>query len=127
MTPTRAVFRQVYNEARQTMDTFDYLPDSSTKYPFCFVEYGTNYKTKNSDLMGEVHIRVHWYGRRKDVKEIDKGMVKLHDGLTRINSFTPYNLRMTSWRDRHLPNPSDAPDIAHFIADITILYTRKEV
>ena len=108
MTPTRAVFRQIYNEARQTMDTFDYLPDGSAKYPFCFVEYGTNYKKQNSDLMGEVHIRVHWYGKRKDVKEID-------------------NLRMTSWMDRHLPNPSDAPDVVHFIADITILYTRKGV
>ena len=50
MTPSRAVFRQLFHEASKNMDTYDYLPDADAKYPFCFVEYGTNDDQSNSDL-----------------------------------------------------------------------------
>ena len=94
MTPSRAVFRQLFHEASKNMDTYDYLPDAEAKYPFCFVDYGTNDDQSNSDLMGNVSINVHWFGTRNQAKQIDTATVKLHDQLLRINSFLPYHMHM---------------------------------
>ena len=125
MTPSKAVFRQLFHEANKNMDTYDYLPDADTKYPFCFVEYGTNDDQSNSDLMGNVSINVHWFGTRNQAKQIDASTVKLHDQLLRINSFLPYHMHMSGWRDRPMPESPDAPGILHFIAEIQITYTRR--
>ena len=123
MTPSRAVFRQIFHEADKNMDTYDYLPDADTKYPFCFVEYGTNDDQSNSDLMGNVSIDVHWFGTRNQAKQIDTATVKLHDQLLKINSFLPYHMHMSGWRDRPMPESPDAPGILHFVAEIQITYT----
>ena len=125
MTPSRAVFRQLFHETSKNMDTYDYLPDADTKYPFCFVDYGTNDDQSNSDLMGNVAINVHWFGTRNQAKEIDTATVKLHDQLLRIDSFLPYHMHMSGWRDRPMPESPDAPGILHFIAEIQITYTRR--
>ena len=103
MTPSRAVFRQLFHETSKNMDTYDYLPDADAKYPFCFVEYGTNDDQSNSDLMGNVSINVHWFGTRNQAKQIDTATAKLHDQLLRINSFLPYHMHMSRWRDRPMP------------------------
>ena len=125
MTPSRAVFRQLFHETSKNMDTYDYLPDAETKYPFCFVEYGTNDDQSNSDLMGSVTINVHWFGTRNQASQIDTATVKLHDQLLKINSFLPYHMHMSRWRDRPMPESPDAPGILHFIAEIQITYTRR--
>ena len=125
MTPSRAVFRQLFYEASKNMDTYDYLPDADTEYPFCFVEYGTNDDQSNSDLMGNVSINVHWFGTRNQASQIDTATVKLHDQLLKINSFLPYHMHMSRWRDRPMPESPDAPGILHFIAEIQITYTRR--
>ena len=125
MTPSRAVFRQLFHETSKNMDTYDYLPDAETKYPFCFVEYGTNDDQSNSDLMGNVSINVHWFGTRNQATQIDTATAKLHDQLLKINSFLPYHMIMSGWRDRPMPESPDAPGILHFVAEIQIIYTRR--
>ena len=125
MTPSRAVFRQLFHETSKNMDTYDYLPDADAKYPFCFVEYGTNDDQSNSDLMGSVTINVHWFGTRNQATQIDTATVKLHDQLLRINSFLPYHMHLSRWRDRPMPESPDAPGILHFVAEIQITYTTR--
>lgn len=125
MTPTRAVFRQLYYESQQILDTYDYLPDANAKYPFCFVDYGTNSQQQNSDLVGQVVINVHWFSTPEQVSTVDSAIAKFHDRLIKIDSFLPYHMQLTNWIDRPQPDPPDAPNIKHFIAEVTILYTRK--
>ena len=127
MTPSRAVFRQLFYETSKNMDTYDYLPDADAKYPFCFVDYGTNDDQSNSDLMGSVAINVHWFGTRNQAKQIDTATAKLHDQLLRINSFLPYHMHMSRWRDRPMPESPDAPGILHFIAEIGRASCRERV
>lgn len=127
MTPTRAVFRQIFFQSKQIMDTYDYLPDAEAKYPFSYVSYGDNNPLASSDLLGTVSINVHWFGEREQVSEIDTATAKLHDDLLKINSFLPFHMSMSRWRDRPQPEAPDAPGILHFVAEIQITYTRKEV
>ena len=127
MTPTRAVFRQLFKLANDLMDTYDYLPDAEVKYPFCFIEYGRNVKKLNSDLMGTVSIMVHWFCERKQVAKTDKKIASFHDALISIDSFLPYHMHLDQWIDRPQPEAPDSPGIAHFIAELEISYTRKEV
>ena len=127
MTPSRSVFRHIYSITQKTMDTYDYLPDSEAKYPFCFVDFGHNYAERNNDVLGRVVINAHWFGQRKHVKQIDKAIVSLHDDLLRTKSFLPYHMKLTGWRDRPQPEAPDSPGIVHFVAEIEITYTRKEV
>ena len=127
MTPTRAVFRQLFKIANDLMDTYDYLPNAEAKYPFCFVEHGRNTKMQNSDLMGTVSIMVHWFCARKQISETDQKVAKFHDALVSIDSFLPYHMQLIKWIDRPQPEAPDSPGIAHFTAEVEISYTRKEV
>ena len=127
MTPSRAVFRQLFKISNDLMDTYDYLPDAEAQYPFCFVENGRNIQTNNSDLMGTVSTMVHWFCTRDQVGDVDLTVARFHDELKSIDSFLPYNMSMKNWIDRPQPEAPDSPGIMHFIAEIDIDYTRKEV
>ena len=58
MTPTNAIFNQLYILSEQIMDTYDYLPDAEARYPFCFVDNPYNTQREMNDLTGRVTILV---------------------------------------------------------------------
>lgn len=127
MTPSRAVFRQLFKISNDLMDTYDYLPDAEAKYPFCFVENGRDFEMRIREVAGTVSIMTHWFFTRDQASDVDSLVAKFHDKLKHIDSFLPYHMEMTSWTSRPQPEAPDSPGIMHFIAEIDIDYTRKEV
>lgn len=126
MTPSRAVYRQIYFLTQKEMDTYGRLPGAETEYPFCFVQQGNNIDESNSDLTGTINMLVHYFYKEKDSAFVDGAIVKFHDDLFRMNNRFPYHMTLTRWEDRPQPDTPDATDVIHYIADIDITYTRKE-
>lgn len=126
MTPSLAIFNQLYIISENIMDTYDYLPNADAKYPFCFIEKPSNQRIENNELLGEVNLRIHWFGKRSDLLAIDHAVANMHDSTLRINSEFNYSMVCTNWTDSPLPNPIDEPKVIHHIAELTIRYTRKE-
>lgn len=125
MTPTNAIFNQMYIISEQIMDTYDYLPDAETRYPFCYVGNPDNIQREMNDLTGRVTVMVHWFGKRTDRKKIDDGIVKFHDATVRIKTEFPYNMQRTAWREYPQPESPDAPGVLHFATELEITYTKK--
>lgn len=126
MTPTRTAFRELFILSKTIIDTYDYLPDASAKYPFCFIEKGRNDEAENSDLYGMVTITVHWFGKRSDGKVIDNAISKFHDSLLRFNSNFGYAFQLKKWREiPQYPSP-DEPQVEHYLAEIDLIYNRKD-
>lgn len=125
MTPNYECFLALGSICNRLMDTYDYLPDAHTKYPFCFVEYGRIDEQTNNDAFGEYTVYVHFFGKRTDRKVIDIAMSQLHDDLRKPLSTKHYAMSVKTWRNFELPESNDAPGILHFIADITLNYNKK--
>ena len=62
MTPTNAIFNQLYIISEQIMDTYDYLPDAEARYPFCYVGNPDNIQPRNERLnrSGDRHGPLVW-------------------------------------------------------------------
>ena len=126
MTPSRACYRQVFHVAQQIIDTYNYLPDAQARYPFFFVQPGDSTARVMNEVIGSTLVRVHIFGTMDQLKEMDNSLVKLHNNLLKIPDLFGYHLTMTGWRDTYVPETDDAPGIQHWVADITLNYTRSD-
>lgn len=52
MTPNHDLFRKIFAISDARVDTYDYLPEADTKYPFVYVGENNGSDTPNNDLIG---------------------------------------------------------------------------
>ena len=71
MTPNHDLFRKLFALPNLRVDTYDYLPDADTQYPFVYIGEYNGSDTPNNDLYGTVRQTVHIYGTRKNRSKID--------------------------------------------------------
>ena len=71
MTPNHDLFRKIFAISDARVDTYDYLPEADTKYPFVYIGENNGSDTPNNDLLGTARQTVHIYGIRADRAKID--------------------------------------------------------
>lgn len=127
MTPTDAVFREIFEICKGVGPTFDYLPDSNQQLPFVFVGESMNSVQQNSDLFGRVTQTLHVYGKRIQRKQVNESMVKIHDQLLDLEGKHGYSIQLTNYFEQLIPDNSDTVPLLHGIIDLTITYTKKGI
>lgn len=127
MSPTEAVFRELFEVCRGIGPTFDYLPETNEKLPFVFVGESMNTVNQNSDLFGRVTQTIHVYGKRTQRKQIGEYMAKIHDKLLVLEGKHGYSIQLTNYFEQMIPDNSDVTPLLHGIMDITITYTKKGI
>ncbi|AUG50488.1 TPA: hypothetical protein VB744_001426 [Streptococcus pyogenes] len=127
MTPNTAVFRQIFKEClRVTKNTYDYLPNANTKYPFVYIGESSNTPNNNSEMMGMIRQTIHVYGELKKRSEIDDIVANLHDKIISLTSAYGYNIQIDRINEQTLPDNSDTTPLLHTVLDVYLTYTKKE-
>lgn len=127
MTPTHAIFRQSFLVCQSvTNNTFDFLPDAQTKYPFVYVGEQQDLPTENFDMFGECTQTIHIYALRTQRGEIDKLSSSILNGLRKQNMAFDYNVSFKNHNYQIIPDNTDVQPLLHAIIDIRFSYVKKE-
>lgn len=127
MTPTNAIFRQSFLVCQSvTNNTFDFLPDAQTKYPFVYVGEQQDLPTENLDMFGECTQTIHIYALRTQRGEIDKLSSSILNGLRKQKIAFDYNVSFKNHNYQIIPDNTDIQPLLHAIIDIRFSYIKKE-
>ena len=125
MTPSNAIFRTLYGLAMAHGDTYDYVPDASTKYQFIYVGEAFNADTSNIELIGTVRQTIHLYGTRTQRNALDTMAMRIHDDAVKVRQAFNYKARMTAYNDRVVNDNSTATPLLHYILELEFQYTKR--
>lgn len=126
MTPTHAIFRQVFSVCKLVMDTYDFLPDGQARYPFCYVGEQIESPNINFEMYGECTQTVHIYATRNQRSEIDNLSSLILDGLRTQDTAYKYNIKYINHNLQTIPDNTDVQPLLHMVIDVRFSYTRKE-
>lgn len=124
MTPQHAIFRQVMMVCSSIGDTYDYVPDAGTKYPFIFIGGTSNADGHSSDLIGEVNQVINVYAERTQRVVLDGIVTTLHDKLMRLNKASDYSINVRQVLINTIPDNTDVKPLLHAIVDVRFQYSR---
>ncbi|WP_438467806.1 hypothetical protein [Streptococcus pluranimalium] len=125
MTPNHALFRRLFGLSAVRLDTYDYVPDAHTKYPFAYIgEQGTT-EASNKDLFGTVRQTVHIYGLRTDRTNIDDISAYIQSEARRIKDGYDYHLSYETVTKQLIPDNTDVQPLLHVVLDFSFTFTKK--
>lgn len=126
MTPNHDLFRKIFVISDARVDTYDYLPEADTKYPFVYIGEYNGSDTPNNDLYGTVRQTVHIYGTRKNRSKIDNISAYLENTVKRFKEGYEYNFNHLTTDKQVIADNTDVQPLLHVVLDITFSYTKKE-
>lgn len=127
MTPTHAIFRQVFSICKSVMDTYDFLPDAQAKYPFCYVGEQLESPNINFDMYGECTQTFHIYAIRKQRSDIDNLSSLILDNLRKQNTSFKYHIKYINHNLQTINDNTDVQPLLHMVIDVRFSYTKKEI
>ena len=126
MTPSNAVFRRLYMICMAHGDTYDYVPDAHTKYPFIWLDSELQDEGGSKDLIGTVTQQVRIYGRLTDRNAIDQMASKIHDDAYRVREAFDYSIRLTDFSITPIQENDNGTPLLHYSVMATFQYNKKE-
>ena len=126
MTPNHDLFRKIFAISDARVDTYDYLPEADTKYPFVYVGENNGSDTPNNDLIGTARQTVHIYGTRKNRNKIDNISAYLENTVKYFKEGYEYNFNHLTTDKQVIADNTDVQPLLHIVLDVTFSYTKKE-
>lgn len=126
MTPNHELFRLIYQMAEAKAQTFDFLPEAGTKYPFIYIGENNALESQNNDLWGTVGQTVHIYATREQRVILDDISAYLETLVKNISGKWEYHLQHTSTNKQIIPDNTDVQPLLHVVLDVKFTYTKKE-
>ncbi|MFU2205247.1 hypothetical protein [Streptococcus pluranimalium] len=125
MTPNHALFRRLFSLSAIRVDTYDYVPDAQTKYPFAYIGEQNATEASNNDLFGSVRQTVHIYGLRTDRANLDDISAYIQNEARRITDGYDYHLSYETVTKQLIPDNTDVQPLLHIVLDFTFTFTKK--
>lgn len=120
------LFRYIYSVSQSiTENTFDYLPDSTAKYPFVFIGEVFNTEVNNLEIYGDISQTIHIYGLRTDRKTIDDWTSKMLQELRSRKSILNYNISYKNSSIRDIPDNTDVQPLIHRVLEVDFFYNKE--
>lgn len=129
MTPSNAIFRQLYSTFNTIADVYDYVSGSENEgrsYPFVYLTGAINTDSSNSDLMGEVLISANVFGLRIDRNKIDEVETEIYNSTLRNMEAFGYYFKRTSYDSRLESDNTDVQPLLVSRITLRFQYTKKE-
>lgn len=126
MTPNHALFRRIFAISKVGVDTYDYLPDAKSAYPFVYLGENNGSETPNNDIFGTLRQTVHLYGLREDRAGLDDISAYLENEVKRVHDGYNYHLHHTSTSKQIIPDNTDVQPLLHIVLDFTFDYTKTK-
>lgn len=126
MTPNHDLFRSLFSLCNVRVDTYDYLPDAETKYPFAFLGESNGSDIPNNDVLGMVRQTIHLYGLREHRARLDKISANLEGAVKLLKDGYEHKLAHLSTSKQVIPDNTDVQPLIHIVLDVTFNYTKKE-
>lgn len=129
MTPSNAIFRQLYSKFNTITDVYDYVSGSENEgrnYPFVYLTGAINTDSSNSDLMGEVLISANVYGLRVDRNKIDEVEAEIYNSTLKNTEAFGYYFKRTSYDSRLESDNTDVQPLLVSRITLRFQYTKKE-
>lgn len=129
MTPSNAIFRQLYSKFNTITDAYDYVSGSENegrKYPFIYLTGAINTDSSNSDLMGQVLISANVYGLRIDRNKIDNVESEIYNSTLKDMEAFGYYFKRTSYDSRLESDNTDIQPLLVSRITLRFQYTKKE-
>lgn len=126
MTPTNAVFRRLFMVCMNHGDTYDYVPDSSERYPFIWIDSERQERTPNTELNGVTTQTVRIYGLLTDRNKIDSIATSIHDELLTVKDAFSYAINLESCEITPIKENADGTRLLHYVLDMDFRYNKKE-
>ena len=119
MTPSHAVFRQLFSECLAITDNaFDYVPDASAKYPFIYIGEELTERLPNSELIEDVEQTIHLWGKRTDRGALDDLTLNIHDRLQRLDKAYNYNTELIFYNKQTIPDNTTGDPLLHIVVTV---------
>ena len=126
MTPNHELFRLIYQMAGAKAQTFDFLPEAGTQYPFIYIGENNALESQNNALWGIVGQTVHIYAERTQRGILDDISAYLETNVKNISGKWEYHLQHTNTNKQILPDNTDVQPLLHVVLDFSFTYTKKE-
>ena len=126
MTPNHDLFRSLFSICNVRVDTYDYLPDAETKYPFAYLGESNGSDIPNNDVLGTVRQTIHLYGLREHRARLDKISDYLEGAVKLLKDGYEHKLVHLSTSKQVIPDNTDVQPLLHIVLDVTFNYTKKE-
>lgn len=126
MTPNHDLFRNLFSLCNVRVDTYDYLPDAETKYPFVYLGENNGSDIPNNDVLGTVRQTIHLYGLREHRAHLDKISAYLEGAVKLLKDGHEHKLAHLSTSKQVIPDNTDVQPLIHIVLDVTFNYTKKE-
>ena len=127
MTPNHDLFRRLFSLCNVRVDTYDYLPDAETKYPFVYLGESNGSVIPNNDVLGTVRQTIHLYGLREHRARLDKISDYLEGAVKLLKDGYEHKLAHLSTSKQVIPDNTDVQPLLHIVLDVTFNYTKKEI
>ena len=125
MTPSHALFKELYSVLPIIGQTFDYLPEAGTKYPFIYIGEIYNREIPNSELLGEMTQIIHIYGLRTQRNQLEVWTAKVHNLLSSVKKIDGYRVALNDFDYRFIPDNTDVQPLLHYIINIRFKYNKE--
>lgn len=126
MTPRHEVFRAVYGVCAKVGDTYDYLPDAGTKYPFIYIAGSEDDPQRSTDALDRVSQTLHIYAERTQRTRLEQMIAEIRYGCKIAKGLHDYHLQNTGYTERIIPDNTDVKPLLHAVIEVNFLTTRKE-
>jgi hypothetical protein len=126
VTPNHDLFRNLFSLCNVRVDTYDYLPDAETKYPFVYLGENNGSDIPNNDVLGTVRQTIHLYGLREHRAHLDKISAYLEGAVKLLKDGHEHKLAHLSTSKQVIPDNTDVQPLIHIVLDVTFNYTKKE-
>lgn len=125
--PQQAIFDACFLLCKNiSSNTFDYLPESDTEYPFIHVgEYISN-DVQNTDLIGTVTLLIGVWANRTQRKKADEIGIKIHDKALNLKEAYGYNTNLIDYSVNSITDTSTNAVLTHIVIEAKFMFTRKE-
>lgn len=121
------LFRYIYTVAQKVTDnTFDYLPNAQTKYPFIYIGEVFNNEAINLEVYGGIVQTIHIYGLRTDRRKIDEWTSAILQELRNSKSYLNYNISYRKSTVRDLQDNTDVQPLIHRVLEVEFFYNKEQ-